>query len=131
MKKNTLAAFNVFIIFSVLGIACALADTVYVTDGRMIRGNIVEENEDFVTIFETDSLWNVAVPKKLIRSISRSSKPRGAPKAKNEPAPSVTQPQAAEPVGQMPQLIEEEFYEEDDAGLAQDDQPQASPEQQP
>ena len=112
-KAYPLLVIMLAVYFVLLAIS-AIADTVYVKDGRVIKGNIIEENEDYITIVEFESSWQIVIYKNMISSISRSGSISGKG-SKTESAAVQAQPQAMQSQGQkqIPQLIDEEPPEEE------------------
>jgi len=65
----------------------AFADTVYLKDGRVVKGEILEDADDYLLIFDPDSLWKIVLYKDLITKVE-SDKPidlESREKLKEEP----------------------------------------------
>lgn len=69
MARRTTTIMLLIIIFNFAFVALNFADTVYLIDGRIIKGIIIEETDDYVMVFEPDSKWKVAAYWKDIDSI--------------------------------------------------------------
>lgn len=73
MMKRFIITLMVIVCLSLIFRALSLADIIYLKSGHKEEGEIIEENKDYIIIFDPKSLWRIVIYKRHIDKIEKET----------------------------------------------------------